>query len=195
MKIEKVPWTDQLQALLPTGMVWDYDPDTNIDGLILALQERLEAVEFDLVDLFNDLMPDSTENFLERWEAQVGLPNECSRFEEFTRQQRRNNVLGQLAATGGQSIAYYLQVMENLGYPNNTITEYSALRIGDDCDDPVMDEDWDYVWQINIPDSNIVFFNCQSECDDPLDTQGDQYLQCLMLEIKPAHTVLLFNYT
>ena len=197
MIIQKIPWTDQLQDLLPTGMVWDYDADSNIDGLILALQDRLEATEFDLVDLFNDLMPDSTDGFLERWEAQVGLPNDCSRFVDFTLQERKNNVLGQLAATGGQSILYYLGVMDNLGYPDNTITEFDTLRIGDDCDDFVMGEDWKYVWQINIvpPNSGISPFTTESECDDFLGAvSGDAYLKCLMLEIKPAHTVLLFDY-
>jgi len=197
MKITKIPWTDQLQQLLPTGMIWDYDPDTNIDGLILALQERLEVAEFDLVDLFNDLMPDSTESFLERWEKQVGLPNECSRFATFTREERGDNVVAQLAATGGQSIEYYLEVMANAGYPDNTIEEFKSLRIGDECDDFVMGPEWDFAWQINIiPQSEIGYqFNCQSECDDSLgESSGDANLKCLMLEIKPAHTFLLFNY-
>jgi uncharacterized protein YmfQ (DUF2313 family) len=200
MIIQKIAWTDQLQSLLPTGMLWDYDTDlgANIDNLVLALQSRLEVVEFDLVDLYQDLMPDSTSGaFLDKWEAQVGLPNDCSRFVTFTEKQRRENVLGQLNATGGQSIAYYLEVMSNLGYPTATITEFSSLRIGDECDDFVMSEDWDYTWQVNIPlaDTNVDQFNAQSECDDSLgEGNNDAYLKCLMLEIKPAHTVLLFDY-
>lgn len=195
MIIQKIPWDEQLKDLLPQGIVWEYDPDTNIDGLILSLQSRLQAAEYDLVDLFNDLMPDSTTgNFLDRWETQVGLPNDCSKFSVFTSLQRRQNVLSQLNATGGQSIQYYLDVMEIMGYPNNTITEYSALRIGDPCDSAVRGEDWDYAWSISIPDQISSRFNAQSDCDDPLDSGTDQWLQCLMLKIKPAHTILFFDY-
>jgi uncharacterized protein YmfQ (DUF2313 family) len=195
MLIQKIAWTDQLQQLLPQGTLWEYDEGSNIDGLIKALQDRLESAEFDLVDLYNDLMPDSTTGaFLQRWEETLGLPNECSRFVEFTEDESRDNVIGKLNATGGQSRAYFLSVMEGLGYPNNTITEYTAFTCNDECDDLVTGEEWDYVWQINVPTGKITYLTCQGDCDDPLDSGGDQWLECLMLELKPAHTILLFSY-
>lgn len=195
MIIQKIKWYEQLRDLLPQGICWDYEQGSNIDGLILSIQSLLESTQFNLVELFNGLMPDSTEGvFLDKWEKTVGLPNECSRFATFSDEQRRDNILGQLSATGGQSIAYYLSVMENMGYHDNTITEYSALKIGDPCDSYVVGEDWEHAWQININNRKIEYFTCQSECDDALSSGSDLWLECLMLGIKPAHTVLLFNY-
>ena len=193
MLIQKI---DQLQQLLPQGIIWDYEDESNIDGLILAIQSQLEATEFNLVDLYNDLMPDSTSgSFLTHWEELVGLPNECSAGLTFTEDQRRDNLIGQLNATGGQSRSYYLDVMANMGYPDNTITEYSSTNIDGNVDDSLMGEDWNFVWQINVPNIKITIANIDGNIDDSLDSGGDQWLECLMYSIKPAHTMVLFNYT
>jgi uncharacterized protein YmfQ (DUF2313 family) len=196
MLIQKIPWVDQLQQLLPQGTIWDYEEGSNIDGLILALQSQLQQTEFNLVDLYNDLMPDSTSgSFLTHWEELVGLPNECSIGVSFTEQQRRDNLLGQLNATGGQSIAYYIDVMTNMGYPDNTITEFSPTTIDGDIDDFLYGEEWNFVWQVNIPTFKIEVSNIDGNIDDSLDSGGDQWLECLIKSIKPAHTMVLFNYT
>ena len=195
MLIQKIPWVDQLQQLLPQGIPWDYEAGSNIDGLILAIQSQLQETQFNLVDLYNDLMPNSTSgSFLTHWEELVGLPNECSAGIDFTEQQRRDNLLGQLNATGGQSIAYYLDIMANMGYPDNTITEYSVGDVGDDVDGNVGGTEWNFVWQVNIPSLKIEITTVDGNVDDSVDSGGDQWLECLMKSIKPAHTVVLFAY-
>lgn len=198
MKVEKIKWDSQLKDLLPTGMLWNFDEGSNFDLLTKSLQSRLEDTEFGMVDLFNALMPDTvSDEFVRRWEIQLGIPDDCTRMNSYTLEERKRNIVSKLRLTGGQSIKYYTSLMESLGYNYNSVDEFSASRIGDDCDSFLRGSDWDYTWRVNIAqDAKIESFaTCESECDVFLGSvSNDLMLECLLQSVKPAHTLLLFDY-
>lgn len=193
--IQKVEWDGEIRSLLPTGIAWNYEQGSNIDLLIIALEQELERAEHALVDLFYDILPDTTVNFLTDWERVCGLPDDCTALVEYTVQERRENVVAKLNLTGGQSRAYFLGIASDFGYPNASITEYEPTRIGDGIDNSLLDEQWVFVWDLVNEATKIVVANVRdSVCGDPLRRWGNESLECAVSQNKPAHTFLRFVY-
>jgi uncharacterized protein YmfQ (DUF2313 family) len=195
MLIEKVEWDGELKNLLPTGIAWDYDEGSNTDLLIKALESELERAEHSAVDLFYNILPDSTTTLLEDWERICGLPDSCTQFVEFNADERRENVVAKLNETGGQSRAYYLNIANKLGYPDAEIVEYEPTRIGDDIDNSLWDESWVFVWDMVNTGIKIVEAKIgASFIGDPIRRWGNEALECAISQNAPAHTLVRFVY-
>jgi len=195
MLIEKVEWDGEIKNLLPTGIAWNYDEGSNTDLLIKALEHELERSEHAGVDLFYDVMPNSTTSLLTDWERICGLPNSCTAFVDFNADERRENVVAKLNETGGQSRAYYLNIADKLGYPDAEIVEYCPVRIGDDIDNAIHDESWIFVWDVVNEELKIVDAKIgASVVGDPLRRWGNEALECAISANAPAHTLVRFIY-
>ncbi|MFO6425576.1 putative phage tail protein [Escherichia coli] len=67
-----------------------------------------------------------------------------------TQQERRENILIKMAATGGLSIPYFKQLAASLGY-TITITELHPFRAGiNRCGDRLYITDARWIWQVNV---------------------------------------------
>jgi uncharacterized protein YmfQ (DUF2313 family) len=133
---------------------------------------------------------------LPEWEATLGLPDPCIG-ELDTIQQRQAAVCAKFTARGGQSAAYFRQLAASLGYAI-TITTFRPFYVSEGhVDDPLYDEQWAFVWQVNIAASNtLVYFRVgESTVDEPLVAFGNTALECLLDAAKPAHTEIIFSYT
>lgn len=195
MLIEKVEWDGEIKNLLPTGIAWNYDEGSNTDLLIKSLEQELERSEHAGVDIFYNVLPDTTTSLLEDWERVCGLPESCTQFVEFNFEERRNNVVAKLNETGGQSRAYYLNIADKLGYEDAEIIEYEPTRIGDDITNALYDESWVFVWDlvnggVKITEAAIGI----SAIGDPLRRWGNEALECSISKNAPAHTLVRFIY-
>jgi uncharacterized protein YmfQ (DUF2313 family) len=103
-----------------------------------------------------------------------------------------------LTARGGQSPQYFIDLAAQLGYAV-TIDEFSAFR----CDthrvdtEPLNSWEWDFVWRVNAPPVAITYFRAdESRVGEKLVTwSGTDRLECPIRKRKPAHTIVLFNYS
>ena len=136
----------------------------------------------------------TTNQLLPNWERVLGLPDDCSELGESTTI-RRLNVLAKLATRGGQSPQYFIDVAAALGY-TIAITEFDVFRAGvSSAGDPVYSEEWEYAWQVNAPETTVVYFAAStSVAGDPLADWGNDRLECVITNLKPAHTHVLFAY-
>ncbi len=110
---------DQYQALLyryfPKGPIWPSEPgdQPEWDALIDALSGAPASLDASAVGMLAEIFPDTTEDFLEHWEALVGLPDAYSQDGE-TVEQRRNAVLAKLAYLGRVNINDLEDIMRTM---------------------------------------------------------------------------------
>ena len=180
--------------LLPRGRVWPRALDSVLARSLLPLMgtyERLIARDNNLVA---DAFPGTAYELLPEWEKSLGLPSQCAGLAD-TIQGRQAAVVARLTATGGQSRAYFISVAATLGY-TITIAEYRPSRLGSmRMGDRMQNADWAHVWAIRAPATTVTDFRMgRSALGERFRVWGNTALECELAAIKPAHTILLFQY-
>lgn len=188
-------YRQQLQKLAPQGIAWPTEPTSNWVKFLDALAQEFARVDARANELIDESFPDTTTELLPNWERVAGLPDDCNGVIGETYQIRRLNLLAKLAARGGQSIAYFIEVMGVLGF-TITITEYDRFRVNRNrMGDALNGEDWEYTFTVNAPTETIFWFRAgQAAAGEPLASWGNERLECNMNKLKPAHTLALFAY-
>ena len=191
--------TDYLSAfqrLLPRGRIWHRGWGTVQPQDIVTLLPQTVRLNQRAIDVLRETFPCTTAELLPAWEATLGLPDPCIG-ELDTLQQRQAAVCTKFTARGGQSADYFIRLAASLGY-TITITTFRPFYISEGrVDDPLYDEQWAYVWQVNVAagaDTLIYFRVDDSAVDEPLVAFGNAALECLLTAAAPAHTQIIFSY-
>ncbi|WP_129240846.1 YmfQ family protein [Achromobacter veterisilvae] len=187
---------DFLQAflkLLPRGRVWSRDLSSVQNRTLLGLNKVYETNTARANQLLVDVFPGSTYELLPEWEATLGLPDPCAGPAP-TVQARRAQVVARLVATGGQSIPYFTTLAKNLGY-EITITQFMPSRFGKRFGTPFGGADWAHSWQVNAPTFTVNRLRFGDSFGGPFAYWNNNVLQCELLALRPAHTVLNFSYS
>lgn len=195
MANDALTYRAMFQALAPTGLVWPKDEDSEQTKLFHGLAEEWARVDSRLDDLIAESLPTETLEMLSDWERVAGLPGDCS-YDSETVAARRAALVSKLTRRGGQHKAYYISIAEDLGFENCTITEFAPMTCEDSCGDALLDEDWVFVWRMNVPGEFPIYtMTCEDDCESPLRWWGTDKLFCFLDPLKPAHTLLLMNYS
>lgn len=188
---------DFLQALtrlLQRGLAWS--PLGATRGAVLAAIGDCWEWFHQYCALLSEVESDprQTELMLPDWEGCYGLPDPCLPQPQ-SLAQRRAALIARIAATGGQSIAYFIALAASFGVPI-TITEYRPFRCGiSRCGQPLAAANERFVWQVNAPAVTITLFHTGgSVCGDRLGSFGNQMLECLITRYAPAQTIVIFAY-
>lgn len=167
-------YSQAARNLLPRGRAWNRQDGSNQAlfcdalGLIYAQQDA------DCLQMLKDFFPATAGEGLTEWNASLGLPDPClgTPSNQTTNQQQ---IVAKLIATGGQSVAYYIELAAAIGF-DITITEFSPSNPGTDA--PlgliVHPQDWAYTWRVNILNEDTA--------------PNSSQLVCLLDRYKPAHT-------
>jgi uncharacterized protein YmfQ (DUF2313 family) len=183
-----------IQSLLPRGVVWPRDQDAvqtqALSGLAPSYERNTTRANYLLVDAF----PATTYELLPEWEETLGLPDPCAGESPMV-QTRRAQVVARFANSGGQSAAYFVQFAANLGY-EVTVQNYGPARAGEArCGDACNGQDWAFAWAVVAPLSTVTYAQAgQATAGDPLASWGNTVLECEMNSLRPAHSILLFQY-
>ncbi len=187
-------YLDQLQSFLPQGPAWPRGRDDELTHFLYAWAEEFARVDARIEDLVNEADPRTTSELLGDWERVVGLPDPCVTTEQSV-DQRRAALVSKLTSMGGQSRQYFLDLAAALGYVGSYIEEYRPFNCTDDCNDALYSESDRFVWTIFLPSTSGIFImNCESACNSPLQTWGDEVIECRINRYKPAHTKVIFAY-
>ncbi|TCK36737.1 uncharacterized protein YmfQ (DUF2313 family) [Paraburkholderia sp. BL8N3] len=179
-----------LQNLMPRGLAWPRDPSSVmarvLSGLCATWARHTQHNNALLVDAF----PPTAVELLPEWEAALGLPDPCAGPSP-SLQARQAQVLARFAGSGGQSVPYYIQYAQALGYVI-TVTEFTPFHMGQQAmGSPLGTQDWAHTWQANAPSVTATLFRAgRSTADEPLATWGNNVLECELEQVKPAHTIL-----
>src|SRR6185369_8699167 len=188
-------YRDAILSLLPRGRVWSKEPGSLQYRLADGFAQTFERLDARAQSLLVDLFPAFTVELLPEWEASLGLPDPCEGADQ-TIEQRRLQVVTKLTVGGGQSIAYFVTVLDRLGYTNATITEYAPFRIGvSPVGLPLLDDDWWFAWNINLPDVRAFYFSAgESAVGEALATYSGESVFCVIEALKPAHTIVTYTF-
>jgi uncharacterized protein YmfQ (DUF2313 family) len=180
--------------LLPVGPAWPRDPESVLMRISAALADNASDAHAAAQDLIlEESDPARAISLLSDWERAYGLPDVCTPPAAAV-QQRRAALLARIAATGGQSRAYYQAVAAALGY-DVTIREFQRFVAGSRAGDLLNDDAWSLTWRVEAPTETVRYFRAGlSFAGEPLAVWGNTSLECVFNAIKPAHTILQFAY-
>jgi uncharacterized protein YmfQ (DUF2313 family) len=168
--------------LLPRGFAWKPKPGGIMDRLFCALAQEASRIERRGRDLIEEMDPRTTQELLEDWERVLALPGPCVENPPTTVEGRRAAVHAKLANQQFSSRTFFLELAEDLGYPNATISSLHDPFIcgGSVCGDPLQGHhgSWTYAWLFTANDTS----------------ENDEQLRCLIRESAQAHVIVHFDF-
>lgn len=174
---------DLFRAMLPPV---SYDPNGKyISAELNAEAAIMDEVKASAARVLASVTPFYASMTLSDWERVYGvIPRDGA-----TQQERRENILIKMAATGGLSIPYFKQLAASLGY-TITITELHPFRAGiNRCGDRLYITDARWIWQVNVTGSRTPAYRFRtgvSAAGEPLLSFGAPVLEETFKDLKPA---------
>lgn len=173
-----------LKKLLPPGPLWRLTPDSVLSRLFHAFGDECARVEARGYALIEETDPRTATETLPEWERMLGLPDQDVLTIPTTDAERQVAVTQKLLRTGGQSRAYYIGVALASGWTVTIDDSYGATvaRAGRfRCGDRLYGAGWAFVWRVDV-DFSVTGALTSTE------------LEAVLNRIKPAHTLVIFNY-
>lgn len=184
-----------LQALLPPGPAWTRAIGSVMSKLVSGLSREFARVHDRADVLMAEANPLCTVEMLTDWERVAGLPDKCAGMAETTAE-RRAALIAKLNTLGGQSPDYFVTLAAAFGY-DITITEYRPFKAGmSRAGDALTNDEWAHAWSVAGGLSPVsVFVAGLGSAGDPLRSWGDDQLICIINQWRPAHTIVLFDFS
>ena len=178
---------DVLKLLCPVNIEGDFAADAAIEGL------HLDTSAESATGLVNEIYPDQAYETLTSWERiYILIPTD-----DATIQSRRDAVIQAIRARGGLSRAYFIALAAIHGW-TITIDEFFPSMTGwSRFGDYLMGEEYKWLWRINA--SSRAIYQARAGVtaagERLLWWLPDIDLENFFNRMKPAHTVVVFNYT
>jgi len=212
-----------LLQLLPKGIAWPRKPDSVLAKTCRGLANIWGFVDNRAADLLErESDPRQTVELLPDWEASWGLPDPC--FPSATTDDaRRKMLVTYMTWLGGQSRAYFIKLMEFVGYEvvDDYIGEFAPFMAGvSECGETrplkfaedgtasldtakefrwyIGPEEQRFAWYVNVGQRAYYWFRAgsgQAGVDHHLEIGVPDELLCLLNRWKPAHTELVLNFS
>jgi uncharacterized protein YmfQ (DUF2313 family) len=204
--------------LLPQGEAWPRWPQTTLYKTIAGLCEYWGFVDGRAADLLEiETDPRIAQEMFTDWERNWGLPDPCFFGENQSLAMRHAILMLKMTMIGGQSREFFITVASWLGYTIH-ITEYSPYICGISmCGDTRQQEleaggdgskmRWQlgppeirFYWTVHIDNARLTWFRTQIiggevGVDPHLIIGLAVDLECLLNRWKPAHTMIVFDYS
>jgi uncharacterized protein YmfQ (DUF2313 family) len=207
-------YAEALAALLPTGPAWPREGDSVLMALTGGLAQiwgaPVDARAADLLERESD--PRKTIELLPDWERNWGLPNPCYKAPTGIGE-RQAALVYKMTTLGGQSREFMIEAAAYIGY-EISITEYRPFMVGIDRvgDNRTINADGSYsdypyilgppenrfYWSVHVDTAKLIWFRVtagQCGIDPHLRIGLADDLECLLNQIKPAHTEIIFDYS
>lgn len=187
-------YANAIRALLPPGPAWGADVP-HLSAWVAVLAKMLADLDAGAIQrLVDESDPYRTLYLLSALESSLGLPDSCVTSSP-TLAERRASIVARLTDAGGARVTRFLQIAKALGYPDCTVTRFSAHNCESGCDAPLYGAEWRFAWQLNVPTASpVIYSTTQSGCDEPLATWGDTVLACVMQRENPQPSILQINF-
>jgi uncharacterized protein YmfQ (DUF2313 family) len=177
--MDALAYARQLRQLLPQGAIWPEEDSSVLARLLRALGEELARVEQRARDLLREWDPSTTEECLEDWERVLGLPDACGGLAG-SADERRATVVRKFLSQGGASRAYFVALAAQLGM---TVT---IVELGS------------HAWRVDVAPGDFSLessvFRMGDRVGRRLMTRSSGLFECILFRLKPAHTVVTFQY-
>jgi uncharacterized protein YmfQ (DUF2313 family) len=197
-------------SLLPRGQAWPkHAMESTLWQTCDGLNQYWGFVDGRAADLLErESDPRYTYELLPDWERNWGLPDPC--FPDATTiGERQRMLLLKMTMLGGQSRAWFIGIMNWLGY-TVTIKEFAPFmagvsNVGDTRPTPTDNFRWyigppemRYYWTGSVAIPQLIWFRAssgQAGVDHHLEFRDPTGLYCLLQRWKPAHTQIVMDFS
>jgi uncharacterized protein YmfQ (DUF2313 family) len=200
-------------ALLPQGEAWPREVGSTLVRVCGGLCEFWGYVDGRIADLLErESDPRLTIELLPDWERNWGLPDPCYTAPQSITE-RQAALVYKMTTLGGQSAQFLIDAAAHIGY-SISISEYHPFMVGIDRvgDNRIQYidgtySDYPYIlgppenrfyWSVHVDTKKLIWFRVTSgQCgiDPHLMIGLADDLECLLNQIKPAHTEIIFDYS
>ncbi|UVL85179.1 YmfQ family protein [Pseudomonas sp. B21-028] len=186
----------QLRSLLPSGPAWDRERVPELEQVLGDIAEELARLDARAADLLHEMDPAGVSELVPDWERVMNLPDPCLGATPLY-DDRRLAVRRRLLAVGNQAIAYYVEIARSQGYPNATVTELKAPRMGRARFGEAHFGTWQaqFMWILNTGGRLSLGRRFgASYWGERFGVNPGSALECLIHRNAPAHTQVHINY-
>lgn len=185
-----------LAHYFPQGKLWTAKniKDTIFEKLLLGLAEVLRDTDILIEDLKEQFFPQNTTDFIEEWEATVGIPDSCLKVASNI-ETRRINVLGKLASLGAVTEEHWINIATVMGL-EITIEAFSDVAVFPDTFPILLSgtpEEDIFITLITIAggdsDVNVFPYTLPLTFEEDIATN----FKCIINSIKPAHVNVIYQ--
>ncbi len=192
MALNLEQYRDALLFLLPRGSAFTRDKNGGIAKIFTGFAEELKRFDERIDALIEESDPRSVTELIDGWEADWGLPTDCTGPLP-TLTQRRQALVDRMVNIANQSRQTYIDRAADLGY-TITVTEYSAGdSVPGHAEIPIADAA--FTVQINAALENFQIRHHGDFHGDQYATFGNDLLECAINQIALTHHILIFTYT
>ncbi len=192
-KADEQSYLNRLKGLLPPV---SYDRNGEVISSSLEIEAKfLSRINAGSNKVLKGITPTESNELLANWERFLGIETDVADNYQF----RLNRVILKINETGGLSIPYFIGLAKSFGYTIK-ITEGDAyiFRAGRNrAGDRIGREDQIWVWYVDVISTNVaeIYFRAGSgRAGDRLLSMNDSVIETIFNDLKPAHTLCIFNY-
>lgn len=189
-------YAEQLQALLPPGPAWDPERVPELQQVITGLSREFARIDGRAFDLLNEMDPATVSELVPDWERVMNLPDPCLGLKPLFAD-RRLSVRQRLVATGGQNAGFYIDIAVSQGYPDATVTEHRAPRMGRSRFGQAYFGTWNaqFMWTLNTGGRQRLGRRFgASYWGERFGVNPGTAIECLIRRAAPAHSVEFVNF-
>ena len=197
MAWESTKYLRLLQSLLPKGKAWNRYDDSSLTEFLYGEAEEFARVDTRVSDLAMERDTRTADELLTDHEIDFGIPDSCFNLIDKTNRLRRQAIHTQLLTTGRQDKQYFIDLAAALGY-TATITENVPFLCGvgvagDECGGYRVLSHWKM--SIQYPDVEAgPYAKAFSIAFDSIYSADIETLYCIIRNLKPAHSTVLFDF-
>lgn len=200
MKGTEENYLSQQQALLPVGHAWSREPEGLLNRILAGLALIWTRVHGRALALVKEADPQTARETLSDWEANLGLPDECTVNTATTLQERRAAVVEKYVTKGNQSVQRFYELAQDLGY-DVTIREHRPFicgisRCGASGDVLNGGPEVRFVWTVHVHGPRLTRFRCGVSAPPERLCKFTRAadLECRLRKSAYAHTLPVLNY-
>ncbi|POD72285.1 phage tail protein [Pseudomonas syringae group genomosp. 3] len=189
-------YAEQLQALLPPGPAWDPERVPELQQVITGLSREFARIDGRAFALLNEMDPATVSELVPDWERVMNLPDPCLGLKPLFAD-RRLSVRQRLVATGGQNAGFYIDIAVSQGYPDATVTEHRAPRMGRSRFGQAHFGTWNaqFMWTLNTGGRQRLGRRFgASYWGERFGVNPGTAIECLIRRAAPAHSVEFVNF-
>jgi uncharacterized protein YmfQ (DUF2313 family) len=167
-----------------------------LEAVLEGISQELSRLDARAVDLQNEMDPAGVSELVPDWERVMNLPDPCLGQKPLF-DDRRLAVRRRLLAVGSQTIGYFIEIAQTQGYPNATVTEMHAPRMGRSRFGSAHFGSWraQFMWTLNTGGRQFTGRRFgASYWGERFGVNPGSALECLIHRSAPAHTRVYINY-
>jgi uncharacterized protein YmfQ (DUF2313 family) len=184
-----------LNQLLPEGLAWNKSPDSNLQKLISGEAIEYARLEEEALRVLREINPLTTSDMLAEW-AEIALGDHTCPGLINSSQELKKMVLARLLSLGGSDRIYFQEVAKAAGFLVKVSDGFVQFRAGRNrCQDRVLASGFAYTWNVRARTNTLNFFRTGiSRANDRILNFSNSFLECIMNQVKPAHTQIIYSY-